>query len=84
MKKLLIIVLLSTVYLAACNSTPNKTGGETRDSSTSHTNSGPDTANGAGVMEAESTNGTDTSTDGQVTDAPLADTITAKKHKPHH
>ncbi|MDB5032314.1 hypothetical protein [Mucilaginibacter sp.] len=84
MKKLsLILVLVAAATLFACNSTHNKTGSPARDSSVSHDNSGLDTAFGAGVPEAESTSGTDTSTTGQVTDDPTADTARAKPKKHH-
>ncbi|MDB4924389.1 hypothetical protein [Mucilaginibacter sp.] len=84
MKKLsFILVLAAAATLFACNGTPNKTGGTTRDSSASHDNSGLDTAFGAGVPEAESTSGTDTSTTGQVTDDPTADTLRARPKKHH-
>ncbi len=81
MKKLFtILAIAATTVIFACNSAHNKTGGETRDSSASHGSSGPDTAFGAGVPEAQSTSGTDTSTTGEETDAPVADTARAKKH----
>lgn len=82
MKKLFVILILAAALpFTACNSAHNKTGGATRDSSASHGDSGPDTANGAGVSEAMSTNGSDTSSNGFSTDDPVADTAQAKKHK---
>jgi predicted small secreted protein len=81
MKKLLTALLVLSTYLTACNSAHNKTGGATRDSSASHGDSGPDTAFGAAVPEAQSTSGTDTSSDGHGVDDPVADTVKAKKHK---
>jgi hypothetical protein len=76
-----VLVIAASSILFACNSAHNKTGGATRDSSASHGNSGPDTAFGAGVPEAQSTSGTDTSTTGQSTDDPVADTAHTKKHR---
>lgn len=82
MKKLFVVLVLAAALpIAACNGAHNKTGGATRDSSASHGDSGPDTAFGAGEPEAQSTSGTDTSTTGDVTDSPLADTVKSKKHK---
>lgn len=81
MKKIAAALAITlTLAFTACNSAHNKTGGATRDSSASHGNSGPDTAFGAGVPEAQSTSGTDTSTDGHDVDAPVADTVSSKKH----
>ena len=84
MKKATIYLLIfAAVNLSACNGT-NKTGGATRDSSASHGNGGPaDTSNSAasGTAVQSSTSGTDTSSNGKGTAAPVT-TDTTKTKKP--
>jgi hypothetical protein len=74
-------ILLITAF-TACKGAHNKTSGDSRDSSASHGNSGAaaDTINGSAAPFAESTSGSDTSTDGHSVDDPLADTVHSKKH----
>jgi hypothetical protein len=83
MKKLLAVLIVSAVPLfIACNSAPNKTGGDKPDTTTNHNSSAAsDTINGSAAPFAESTSGSDTSSDGHDVDAPLVDTAKPKKHK---
>ena len=84
MKKILFVFAAAAVTsLAAC--TAHNTAGDTKDSSASHGHSsGPqssaaDTINGSAAPFAESTSGTDTSTDGHGVDDPTIDTIYRQK-----
>ena len=83
MKKILYVFAAAGITsLAACSA--HNTAGDTKDSSASHGYSGPqssaaDTINGSAAPFAESTSGTDTSTDGHGVDDPTVDTIYSKK-----
>ena len=75
-----LFILLTTIacLFAACKGSHDKTA----DSTAHHSNTAPasDTINGSAAPFAESTSGSDTSTDGHGVDDPLADTAHSKKH----
>jgi len=77
MKKLFAvsIIIPAICLFFACNSAQHKTGDDKPDTGSNHGSPGAsDTINGSAAPFAESTAGTDTSTDGQPVDAPLVDT----------
>ena len=82
MKKLFAVLIIPAISLFIdCNSTPQKTSEDKADTTANHNNSGAsDTINGSAAPFAESTSGTDTSTDGHGVDAPVVDTAKPKKH----
>jgi hypothetical protein len=81
MKKLFVFLTVPAFSLfIACNSAQHKTGQDKPDTGSTHGASGAsDTINGSAAPFAESTAGTDTSTDGHGVDDPLVDT-THPKH----
>ncbi|TSJ43488.1 hypothetical protein FO440_04670 [Mucilaginibacter corticis] len=86
MKKLFAVLLVPCLCLFfACHGDIHKTGDDQPDTGSKHGASGAsDTINGSAAPFAESTAGTDTSTNGQPVDAPLVDTThpqPVKKHK---
>lgn len=85
MKKLSAALLVPALSLFfACNSAQHKTGDDKPDTGSNHGSSGAsDTINGSAAPFAESTAGTDTSTNGQPVDAPLVDTTHPKPVKKH-
>jgi hypothetical protein len=90
MKKLSVLFTVPALCLfLACNSAQHKTGNDKPDTGSNHGASGPsnasDTINGSAAPFAESTAGTDTSSDGHGVDNPVVDTTHAappakKKH----
>ena len=83
MKNLLFILLAAAAFsLAACKGSHNKSAADSVDSNAQRNNAAPvsDTINGSSAPFAESTSGSDTSTDGHGVDDPLADTAHSKKH----
>ncbi len=84
-KPFVIIMAIAAINLAACQA--HNTEGHTVDSSASHGYNGgisaTDTINGSAAPFAQSTSGTDTSTDGHDVDDPVVDTGHSqhKKHK---
>ncbi|WP_214073553.1 hypothetical protein [Mucilaginibacter sp. dw_454] len=91
MKKLsAILIIPAFLVFVACNSAQKKTGNDQPDTGSKHGASGPtkpetssasDTINGSAAPFAETTAGTDTSTDGFNTDNPLVDTAKPKPAK---
>ncbi|MCC8424556.1 hypothetical protein [Mucilaginibacter sp. UR6-11] len=83
MKKIFAILIIPVLSLfIACNGARHKTGDDKPDTGSNHGSSGAsDTINGSAAPFAESTNGTDTSSDGHGVDDPLVDTAKPKKHK---
>jgi hypothetical protein len=86
MKKQLAVLIIPALSLfVACNGAQHKTGDDKPDTGSKHGASGAssasDTINGSAAPFAESTNGTDTSSDGHGVDEPLVDTAKPKKHK---
>lgn len=83
MKKLIYpFIIITLISFAACNGATQKTGGEVRDSSASHGNSGPadsSMATGSGSPVGASTSGSDTSTNGKSTANPTVDSGKTKK-----
>ncbi|NCD69399.1 hypothetical protein [Mucilaginibacter agri] len=84
MKKLFhLFITTAIISLSACNGATQKTGGEARDSSASHGNSGPadsSMATESGSPVGASTSGSDTSTNGKSTANPTVDS--GKTNKP--
>lgn len=83
MKKLLAALIVSAFPLfIACNSAQHKTGNDQPDTGSKHGASGAaaasDTINGSAAPFAQSTAGTDTSTDGDNIDDPVIDTAHPK------
>jgi hypothetical protein len=83
MKKLFVLAI-AILPFAACNSAQNKTGKpDTTAKQDSSSAGATDTINGSAAPYAESTSGTDTSTDGHSVDSPIADTGSSKKPHRH-
>lgn len=83
MKKLFAFLIVPAFTLfVACNSAQHKTGNDQPDTGSTHGSSGAsDTINGSAAPFAESTAGTDTSTNGQSMDQPTIDTMHPKAVK---
>lgn len=86
MKKLGVTLIIPALTLCiACNSAQKKTGDDKPDTGSNHGSSGAsDTINGSAAPFAQSTAGTDTSTDGHDVDDPLVDTTHTKPAKKKH
>ncbi|GAA4103390.1 hypothetical protein [Mucilaginibacter panaciglaebae] len=87
MKKIFAHLIAAAFCLfIACNSAQHKTGNDKPDTGSKHGDSGAsDTVNGSEAPFAQSTAGTDTSTDGHGVDDPVIDTTHPKPpSKKHH